>query len=71
MDFLLVEMVPMAYRLASELSSQHADEEEHKEAAYLRLESLGFRVGQGLVERYATWLKPSPYTLADYSVREK
>ena len=51
MDFLLVEMVPMAHRLASELSSQNVDEEEHREAAFLRLESLGHRVGQGLVER--------------------
>ena len=51
MDLLLVEMVPMAYRLANELSSQDADEEEHKEAAFLRLETLGHRVGQGLVER--------------------
>lgn len=51
MELLLVEMVPMAHRLADELGSQNADEEEHRDAAYLRLESLGYRVGQGLVER--------------------
>ena len=51
MDLLLIEMVPMAYRLANELSSKNADEDEHREAAFLRLESLGYRVGQGLVER--------------------
>lgn len=28
------------------------DEEEEREAVFLRLESLGFRVGQGLAERY-------------------
>ena len=51
MDLLLIEMVPMAYRLANELSSKNADEDEHREAAFRRLESLGYRVGQGLVER--------------------
>ena len=59
LDLLLIEIVPMAYRLASELaiSPDHgedaavADEEEQKEAAFRRLESLGFRVGQGLAER--------------------
>ena len=51
MDLLLIEMVPMTYRLTKKLSSQNADEEEQREAAFLRLESLGYRVGQGLVER--------------------
>lgn len=59
LDLLLIEIVPMAHRLASELAvpSEDAadaaliDEEEHKEAAFRRLDSLGFRVGQGLVER--------------------
>lgn len=65
MDLLLIEIVPMAHRLASELAipSEDAedvedaegttvvDEEEQKEAAFRKLGSLGFRVGQGLVER--------------------
>lgn len=58
MDLLLVEMVPMAYRLANELSipgndgAQVVDEDEQRENAFHRLEQLGYRVGQGLVERY-------------------
>ena len=57
MDMLLIEMVPMAHRLANELAlpsrngKQDVDEDEQKEAAFRRLESLGYRVGQGLVER--------------------
>lgn len=57
MDLLLIEMVPMAYRLASELASpgqdgiKPIDEDEQREAAFRRLETLGYRVGQGLVER--------------------
>lgn len=57
MDLLLIEMVPMAYRLASELATpgqggvKPLDEDEHREAALRRLETLGYRVGQGLVER--------------------
>ena len=51
----------MAYRLADELAARipgdgdkaaTTDEEEQKEAAFRRLETLGYRVGQGLVERY-------------------
>ena len=48
----------MAYRLASELATSGQDSqkpmddnEEQKEAAFRRLETLGYRVGQGLVER--------------------
>lgn len=79
-DFLLIELVPMAYRLASELSpsldqlagysdpsstsklkprqssvtgtNATIDEDEERDAAYFRLESLGYRVGQGIVERF-------------------
>ncbi len=57
MDLLLIEMVPMAHRLAEELAVpgkdgvKHIDEDEQREAAYRRLETLGYRVGQGLVER--------------------
>lgn len=57
MDLLLIEMVPMAYRLAGELASpgqdgvSAMDEDEQREAAFRRLETLGYRVGQGLVER--------------------
>ena len=64
LDLLLIEIVPMAYRLAHELSVSAGndgktrggpmvadDEEEQREAAFRRLETLGYRVGQGLVER--------------------
>ena len=56
-DLLLIELVPMATRLASELSATShrsakiADDEGQRDAAYRRLETLGYRVGQGLVER--------------------
>ena len=58
MDLLLIEMVPMAYRLNNELTipgqdgvKPVVDEDEQKEAAFRRLETSGYRVGQGLVER--------------------
>ncbi|MCJ1240262.1 Trafficking protein particle complex subunit 33 [Varicellaria rhodocarpa] len=60
LDLLLIEIVPMAYRLTDELAARTlgdsdgaADEEEQKEAAFRRLETLGYRVGQGLVERFS------------------
>ena len=57
LDLLLIEMVPMAYRLPTALGSlgyeegTEADDEDTREAAFHRLEALGYRVGQGLVER--------------------
>lgn len=62
MDLLLIEIVPMAHRLASELAIPAEDaedaedatvvhEEEQEEATFRKLDSLGFRVGQGLAER--------------------
>lgn len=54
LDLLLIELVPMAERLAKELSTtddKQADEEEIRETTFFRLESLGYRVGQGLAER--------------------
>lgn len=59
MDLLLIEMVPMAYRLNNELTIagqdgvKPIDEDEQKEAAFRRLETSGYRVGQGLVERFS------------------
>lgn len=101
-DFLLIELVPMAYRVTNELEAAEAastsvppnhhsspsgapdgapahqdgassaagtgtagsvvaggsrralDEEEERDAVFYRLETLGYRVGQGLVERYVT-----------------
>ncbi|KAK4232124.1 transport protein particle component [Podospora fimiseda] len=59
LDFLLIEMVPMAYRVTNQLLShseqqeQEQDEEETREAVFFRLESIGYRVGQGLVERFS------------------
>ncbi|KAM0334096.1 hypothetical protein ACHAQA_001116 [Verticillium albo-atrum] len=90
-DFLLIELVPLAYRITQELDnaatagspsdapaaadnasvSQRAassvaggpgtapsagrkmDEDEEKDAVFYRLEKLGYRVGQGLVERFS------------------
>ena len=57
LDLLLIEIVPMAYRLANELSipseagEKAIGEEEQRDIAFRRLETLGYRVGQGLVER--------------------
>lgn len=54
LDLLLIELVPMAERLAKELSTndgKQPDDEEVKETTFFRLESLGYRVGQGLAER--------------------
>lgn len=54
LDLLLIEIVPLAHRLANELSvtNEPLDDEEEREAMFYRLETLGYRVGQGLVERF-------------------
>lgn len=97
LDLLLIEIVPMAYRVANEVDAAassssggpeepkktggggdgatvtspppdaggrrrgaspvgpgHLDEDEERDAVFCRLESLGYRVGLGLVERYVT-----------------
>lgn len=77
LDFLLIELVPMAERLAREREPSKAeveenghgqgqehgqpddDDEARRESTFFRLEGLGYRVGQGLAERYAT--RPIPY----------
>jgi hypothetical protein len=88
LDFLLIELVPMAYRVTNELEVAAArqdpssssssdpsqqqqqqqyssepqkllDEDEERDAVFYRLETLGYRVGQGLVERYAFGHPPS------------
>lgn len=42
-------------------SKRVMDEEEERDAVFYRLETLGYRVGQGLVERYvAPWLLGFP-----------
>ncbi|KAL8841532.1 MAG: hypothetical protein Q9176_003153 [Flavoplaca citrina] len=57
-DLLLIEMVPFAHRLAEQSTAERAavtprlDEEEQREAVFRRLDHLGYRVGQGLVERF-------------------
>lgn len=53
LDFLLIELVPMAERLVRELpvDDKQPDDEEARESTFFRLESLGYRVGQGLAER--------------------
>lgn len=104
LDLLLIELVPMAYRVTNELEAASAsnpnlppvaaaaaaaaqnntsseevessvagtagaastmtapgrrvmDEEEERDAVFYRLEMLGYRVGQGLVERYVVVLQ--------------
>ena len=65
LDLLLIEIVPMAHRIVDELATHASgsgektvagDDEVQKEAVSRRLETLGYRVGQGLVERYAALL---------------
>ncbi|KAI0993027.1 hypothetical protein K3495_g15157 [Podosphaera aphanis] len=69
LDFLMIELVPMAYRVANDVVTiaqqdsdkmdksaadlRKMDEDEEKDAVFLRLEALGYRVGQGLVERFS------------------
>ncbi|RDW70312.1 trafficking protein particle complex subunit 6B [Coleophoma crateriformis] len=62
LDLLMIELVPMAYRITSPASTQEAgagaaipklDEDEERDAVFYRLEMLGYRVGQGLVERFS------------------
>ncbi|KAK3944308.1 trafficking protein particle complex subunit 6B [Diplogelasinospora grovesii] len=87
LDFLLIELVPMAYRVTNQLEAaaleqedlttagvppttpgtqqlqppggtaggtgRKMDEDEERDAVFYRLESLGYRVGQGLVERFS------------------
>jgi trafficking protein particle complex subunit 6 len=85
LDLLMIELVPMAYRIVNEIDSsdpppppsqaqsptqsrkgdgsvksgaggtngsRKMDEEEERDAVFYRLEMLGYRVGQGLVERF-------------------
>ncbi|PMD28596.1 transport protein particle component [Hyaloscypha hepaticicola] len=87
LDLLMIELVPMAYRIVNELDTPSSppplpttatsptqsrkgdgslksgtggangtrkmDEEEERDAVFYRLEMLGYRVGQGLVERFS------------------
>ncbi|QBZ55708.1 hypothetical protein PoMZ_00610 [Pyricularia oryzae] len=91
LDFLLIELVPMAYRVANDVAAAAAalegrseesqqqqaqrsgpdaassasrpappgarrgimDEDEERDAVFYRLETQGYRVGQGLVERFS------------------
>ncbi|KAK0723115.1 transport protein particle component [Lasiosphaeria miniovina] len=94
LDFLLIEIVPLAYRVTNQLefaaledaaaasnsanpsavaaagatttvattsaaggtaagSRRAMDEEEEREAVFYRLDTIGYRVGQGLVERFS------------------
>ncbi|KAI5803248.1 transport protein particle component [Geopyxis carbonaria] len=54
-DLLLIEIVPLARRIANCApdSTGMLDEEEEREAMFYKLETLGFKVGQGLVERFS------------------
>ena len=70
LDFLLIELVPLAHRVTSErdsgalLASGAAEgdagqDDEEADAVHHRLETQGYRVGQGLVERYVV-LRSAP-----------
>ena len=54
---MMVEMVPTAQHMAERLGSPHSppqrpvDEDEQRDIIYKRLDTIGHRVGQGLVER--------------------
>jgi hypothetical protein len=86
LDLLMIELVPMAYRIVNEIDipdsppptspsqsragqdksgsgsvkssttgangARKMDEDEERDAVFFRLEMLGYRVGQGLVERF-------------------
>ena len=70
MDLLLIELVPLAKRLSSNPlpltddtfldlnppGTADLDDDSARESMYFRLEPLGFRVGQGIAERYAPGL---------------
>lgn len=82
LDLLLIELVPLAYRVTSERDAaapsgpdgrrsspgraavgsgatpRKVDEDEEFDAVHFRLESLGYRVGQGLVERCVRPVSP-------------
>ena len=57
LELLLIEIVPMAFRVSNELSNSkkdrdtEKDEDEQSDTVQRKLEALGYRVGQGLVER--------------------
>ncbi|CAG8977750.1 hypothetical protein HYALB_00010971 [Hymenoscyphus albidus] len=63
LDFLMIELVPMAWRVVREVDGMGAvregggtvggEDEEERDVVFFRLESLGYRVGQGLVERFS------------------
>jgi len=67
MDLFLIELVPLAKRIASQPIQQpdamfvdtnppaqtDLDEDAERENMYFRLEPLGFRVGQGIAERFS------------------
>ena len=75
LDFLLIELVPLAHRITNHLDNapvpiptpasatstgtsvagpgtRRLDDDEERDATHRRLEALGYRVGQGLVERF-------------------
>ncbi|APA15337.1 hypothetical protein sscle_14g101070 [Sclerotinia sclerotiorum 1980 UF-70] len=67
LDLLLIELVPLAYRTVHELDAPASssssspnpsqppkmEEDEERDRVFFRLESLGYRVGLGLVERFS------------------
>lgn len=64
LDLLLIELVPLAYRTVHALDapsssstnpsqSPKLEEDEERDRVFFRLESLGYRVGLGLVERFS------------------
>lgn len=64
----------MAYRVVSATEStspeQKLEDDEEKDAVFFRLEALGYRVGQGLVERYIPPLSPQETNLSNKTKQE-
>lgn len=89
MEFLLIELIPLAERVVDEISQKAGDKQDHdrrrsssvskpgidvgvkpsagnksmvftneerRDAVFKHVDNLGYRVGQGLVERYFFWL---------------
>jgi len=70
LDFLLIELVPLAKRVTAERETEtlvekegDAGEEEEADAVHHRLEMQGYRVGQGLVERYVLLCETTVYSV--------
>ncbi|GAM90844.1 hypothetical protein ANO11243_088900 [Dothideomycetidae sp. 11243] len=55
LDLLLIELVPLSFRIVNELAARGAEEDDEgvREAVFHRLDAQGYRVGQALAERFS------------------